>query len=406
MPPRKLTDTTVKALVAKPEKVRTDWFDKLLPGFGLRVSPAGAASWFVFYRLDGKLIRDIFARYPAKGLAVARDEARTRLDVVDRGRNPRQEEARQRAMEARQRAETFGVIGNQYKASHLPKLRSGDELWTNIEKDLLPEWTDTPVRDITRGAVTALLDRIETDRGLYARNRRLALIRHILNFALDRELVDANVAARIGMLDEAERERILTDAELVEIWHAAGQLVAPGNALVRQLILSGQRRNEVSETQWREVDEAERLWTVPAARMKSKLVHEVPLPPMMLALIRGVPTANDRKIYVFASPYRKEAPIGGFSQLKEQLDRQILEARQKVDPKAKPMAPWRLHDLRRTMRSGLSQLRIPAEIAERVIGHVPGGIRRVYDRFEYRDEKRQALNAWCSYVFALVSPEP
>src|SRR5262245_44762394 len=104
MPRRKLTDQTVKSLVAKPATVRTDYFDKLLPGFGLRVSPAGAASWFVFYRLDGKQVRDIFDRYPAKGLAAARDEARNRLDLVDRGRDPRQEEARQRAQEARQRA--------------------------------------------------------------------------------------------------------------------------------------------------------------------------------------------------------------------------------------------------------------------------------------------------------------
>ena len=158
--------------------------------------------------------------------------------------------------------------------------------------------------------------------------------------------------------------------------------------------------------EWPEVDEAEALWTIPVARMKSKLVHEVPLTSAMLALIQGVPTANSRKTYVFASPYRKDAPIGGFSQLKEELDRMILETRQKIDPESKPMVPWRLHDLRRTMRSGLSKLRVPAEIAERVIGHVPGGIRRVYDRFQYRDEKRDALERWSAHVRVLLDPVP
>lgn len=406
MPRRKLTDNTVKSLVKALGKGRTDYFDKLLPGFGLRVSPTGAASWFVFYRLDHKLVRDIFDRYPAKGLAAARDEARKRLDLVNRGRDPRSEEARQKAQEVRQRAETFAKIADDYRIAHLRKLRSGDELWAAIEADLLPDWRDLPIRDLTRGAIKSKLDRIEISSGPYARNRRLALIRNLLNYALDGELIDANVAARIKMLAEEARERILTDAELVEVWRASGQLVVPADALVRAFILSGQRRAEVAEMAWPEVNETERLWTVPAARMKSKLVHEVPLAPMMLALILGVPTANQRKTHVFASPYRKDAPIGGFSQLKEDLDRHILEARQKVDPKAEPMAPWRFHDLRRTMRSGLSKLRVPAEIAERVIGHVPGGIRRVYDRFEYRQEKRQALEAWCAYVDALINPRP
>jgi hypothetical protein len=217
MPRRKLTDQTIKSLVANPAKVRTDYFDRLLPGFGLRVSPAGTASWFVFYRLDSKQVRDIFDRYPAKGLSAARDEARFRLDLVDRGRNPRTEEARQKAQEARRRAATFGKVADDYKTTHLRKLRSGDELWAAIQADLLPDWKEVPIRDLTRGMIKAKLDQIEVARGPYARNRRLAVIRNMLNFALDGELVDANVAARLKMLEETERDRILTDAELVEM---------------------------------------------------------------------------------------------------------------------------------------------------------------------------------------------
>lgn len=406
MPRQKLTDLTVKSLAAKPGKLRTDHFDELLPGFGIRVSPAGACSWFVFYRVDGKLIRDIFARYPAKGLAIARGEARRRLDLVGRGIDPRQEEARQRAREARRRAETVKAVADSYKTAHLAKLKRGDELWSAIEADLLPAWGDTPIRDIGRGDVMRLLDRIETEKGIYARNRRLALIRHLFNFALDRELVDVNPAARIKMLAETARERVLSDAELVEVWRAAGLLTAPGGALVRMLVLTGQRRGEVAQTTWPEIDESDALWTIAAKRMKAGLVHEVPLAPAALALLQDLPKGADRKTYVFASPHRKDAPIGGFNVLKEDLDRHILEARQKLDPGAKPMADWRLHDLRRTMRSGLSKLRIPSEIAERCISHVPGGIRRVYDRYEFRAEKRHALEVWAAYVGSLVNPTP
>jgi integrase len=232
------------------------------------------------------------------------------------------------------------------------------------------------------------------------------LVRHLFNFALDRELVDSNPAARIKLLKEADRERVLTDAELVEVWNASRLLPSPLGALAKNLILTGQRRTECSGMAWTELDEAEALWVIPGERMKGKLIHEVPLAPAVIALLESLPAVGERKTYVFASTRRKDAPVSGFGVMKDELDWHILEARQKSDPTAKPMADWRLHDLRRTMRSGLSRLRIPSHIAERVIAHIPGGIQGVYDRFEYRDEKRQALEAWAAYVEALVDPKP
>lgn len=157
---------------------------------------------------------------------------------------------------------------------------------------------------------------------------------------------------------------------------------------------------------WSELDEGESLWTIPAERMKAGLPHEVPLPAPVLSTIGTRPQGDEPATYVFSTGRRGDAPISGFNKLKLQLDKHILEARQKADPAAKPMAEWRLHDLRRTVRSGLSRLRVPPHVAERVLAHVPGGIQRVYDRHEYRDEKRQALDAWAAYVDALVNPKP
>jgi hypothetical protein len=122
------TDLSVKRLTTKPPASgRVDYFDKTLPAFGLRVRPA--ASRFVFYRVDGKQVRDIFARHPTKSLVAARQEARDRLDLVDRGRDPRTEAARQKAQEVRQRAETFGKVADSYKAARLDKKRSGKAAW-------------------------------------------------------------------------------------------------------------------------------------------------------------------------------------------------------------------------------------------------------------------------------------
>src|SRR5262249_25330299 len=194
MPVTKLTDRTLKAL-KPPSSGRIDYFDSILPAFGLRLSSTGAASWFLFYRVDGRQVRDIIGRYPAKGLAEARQEARGKLDLVNHGRDPRQEDARQRAAEAKRRAETFGAVADLYHEGHLSKLASGEELWLRAQDDLLPAWQATPIRDVTRGAVMALLDRIEKGKGIYARNRRLALIRSMLNFALHRELLYAKASA-------------------------------------------------------------------------------------------------------------------------------------------------------------------------------------------------------------------
>jgi len=255
----------------------------------------------------------------------------------------------------------------------------------------------------------ALLDRIEKAKGVYARNRRLALIRSMLNFALDRELVDANVAARIKLIEEPDRDRVLSDPELAEIWTAAGNLADPFRRYTRMLILTGQRRREVSDMGYAEVDEAAKLWTVPAVRMKARELHEVPLPALAMTLLDG--TADDgekmpRGTFVFSTGRRGDRPISGFNKLKLQLDRHIQAARHARDPKAQPMAEWRLHDIRRTVRSGLARLRVQPHIAERVLAHVPGGVEAVYDRHQYRDGKRDALEAWAQHIERILNPQP
>jgi integrase len=405
MPKIRLTDLSLKRVTAQlPATGRVDYFDLTLPAFGIRVSSTGVASWFLFYRVDGKQVRDIIGRFPKKSLTTARQEARDKLELIERGRDPRQEDARQRAQEARRRAETFGSVADQYHTAHLAKLSRGEELWKRVQDDLLPAWKDLPIRDLGRGAVMTILDAIEKDKGAYARNRRLALIRNLLNFALDRELVDANVAARLKMLDEPARERTLSDAEVVEIWQATAVLSQAFGGFVRMLLLTGQRRREVSNMAWREVDEADALWILPPERMKAGLTHEVPLAPAAMAILNELPKSDERGTYTFSTGRRGDVPVSGFNAVKEQIDAHILEARQAADPKAKAMPDWRLHDLRRTMRSGLSRLRIPSHIAERVLAHVPGGIQATYDRFEYRDEKRHALEAWAAYVLGVVNP--
>ncbi|MBV5323786.1 MAG: tyrosine-type recombinase/integrase [Rhodospirillaceae bacterium] len=383
---------------------RVDWFDTTKPGLVLRLSETGAKSWAAMYRLDGKLVRDTIGKFPKVTLAAARDAAGARLEAADRGEDPRQAEARRLALEAKRRSDTFEALAKQYQKAKLAKLRSGDELWAALERDLMPTWRSTPIRDLTRATIMERLDEIEADYGPYARNRRAALLSAMFNFGIDRGLAESNPAARIEKLGEVERDRVLSDSEIVEIWHAAGKLTQPLGPLIRLLILTGQRRSEIGDMEWTELDKAGGLLAVRADRMKGKIAHEVPLPPAAMALFDDLPAYAEPKTYVFASLRRKDAPVNAFSQVKAELDRHILEARLERDPKAQPMPHWVFHDLRRSMRSGLSRLRIPRDIAERVIAHTPGGVEKVYDRFEFRDEKRNAISTWCNHVAALLDP--
>jgi integrase len=175
------------------------------------------------------------------------------------------------------------------------------------------------------------------------------------------------------------RERVLTDAELRVLWIGANELAYPGGPFIKMLILTGQRRGEVAGMLWSEIHSG--LWVIPAARMKMKSQHVVPLVPEVRALLDSLPRIND---FVFTNG---RGPIGGFDYIRRRL----------------PGDGWTLHDIRRTVRTGLSALRIASEVSERVIGHVPTGLVRVYDRHDYLDEKREALQVWTAHLTRIVN---
>ena len=194
------------------------------------------------------------------------------------------------------------------------------------------------------------------------------------------------------------RERVLTDDEIRAVWNAALSTPYPFGPLVRLTMMLGQRREEIAGATWSEIDLAAATWIIPKERYKTGAEHVVPLPRQAVGLLKEVsklcpkPEGADAAHFVFST--RPGSRFQGFTKCKERLDT-LSET-----------SDWTIHDLRRTLRTGLSALRVDPDIAERVVGHVIGGVRGIYDRHSFFEEKRRALQRWADRLATIVKQKP
>ena len=203
----------------------------------------------------------------------------------------------------------------------------------------------------------------------------------------DRTGDGTHTASRRDTAHERSRDRVLTDAELCAVWNASSKMSYPIGHFVKLLILTGQRIREVASLKRSEISEVHNIWTIPAAKTKNQLDQEVPLSPQALSVIASCPKLGD---YLLMSGRRAEQPINCFSGAKRDIDVILAEDG--------PIGHWTWHDLRRTFRTGLSGLGIDPHIAERTLNHIDGGLRRVYDRHDYRELKRNAMERWGNFI--------
>jgi integrase len=246
----------------------------------------------------------------------------------------------------------------------------------------------TPAAELSRSAVVRVLDSLADDGKTAMASRTAAYGRACYQWAVKRGSLSTNPFHALPLAAVVKRERVLTDEELRAIWEATER---PGSfsAIVRMLILTGQRREEVAGMTWGDVADDLSAWTVPSAMAKNGVAHLVPLSTQAHAILRAVPRAAGGGI-VFPG---LRGPFNGFSKAKEALDT------------ASGVKDWRLHDLRRTLATGLQKLGVRLEVTEAVLNHVSGsraGIVGVYQRHSWSDEKRAALSAWGEHVARIV----
>ena len=384
MPKRALTAASVER-IKPPQKGQVDIFDQGYPGLALRVSYGGRKSWVFFYRIGGKLRRMSLGTYPALSLKEAHDAWREARNNAQAGRDP--SHAAKRSAGARDFA---SVLDDWFKRDQANN-RSVESTRRLIDLDVTPVWQHRLVGDIDRADVMDILDRI-VDRGSPIVARRLhAHLHRFFVWCVARGYIDVNPMMYLPKPAAArKRERVLSDDELSRGWRAVKELGWPHGAAIQLLILTGARRQEIAELTRAELKGD--IIELSGGRTKNGQPHIIPLSSPALHILEAAPRVAGSN-FIFTVQGRR--PIASWSQIKRRLDSEL------------GLPEWRIHDLRRTVATGLQKLKTPLEVTESILGHTSGsrgGIVGVYQRYDYAAEKRAALEAWGSHVMALVRP--
>jgi len=409
------TDRELKAL--KPGADWVDVVDSKTPGLLVRVGPLNAKKQFkrtfcYAARFPGSTsrVRAALGEYDLDlTLEQAREKAGEWRRLIRDGIDPRKQ-AEKAAEEAEsQRKLRFDVLMEDYVKRRLPALRSGPQVEQMLRRDVLPFWKDKLITDIKRPDVIEVVEAV-IDRGSpgQARNTLFA-VRAFLNWVVTRGVMETSPCDRLDLKNllgkKKVRQRVLLDHEIRAFWQACGRLAYPYGDLFKLLLVTGQRRTEVAEASWPEIDTASKLFVVPPSRFKSDAEHRVPLSPMAMEVIDSLPRFKSSDAKYLFSVENGRKPVSGYADAKVKLDAAMLEILREADPEA-VLPPFVLHDLRRTMRTRLSSLRIPTEVAEMVIGHAKTGLARVYDLHAFEDEMRDALDRWAAKLQSIVNPTP
>ena len=406
----KLSQETIKRLPVPAKGNRVTYFAgaviqgaKAPRGFGVRVTAGGARAFVLNYRLRGLEHRFTIGAWPDWSALKAVREARGLRQRVDRGENPIEDRTPSPAM-ASVTSMLDDFVARHVRNKNQP-LRSADEYESAFNRLVKPRIGNLSIYEVRRSHINKMLDKIEDENGLVMADRTLAYLRKAFNWYAARD-DQFNVPVVRGMArikpKERARTRILSDQEIRIIWPVLGELGTFG-ALVKTLLLTAQRRDEIAQMSRREIGE-DTIWEIPAERYKTKRPNFIPLSKAALAVIEAQPKFDDCD---FVFPSRAETPFSGFGKSKAELDKAVFAAMKKQatkGAKVEPIPNWTLHDLRRTAKTLMVRAGVRPDISERVLGHVIAGVEGTYDRHSYADEKREALEKLAVMIERILNP--
>jgi integrase len=422
---KQLTATKIGGLKPAPEGQRYQVMDTEVPGFGVRVTDTGNKTFILRTRYPGSVSpsRRELGRCGDLSLTDAREKARRWRSLVRQGVDPATEELRQRTAEIRKLKTTFGAVVDDFIRDKLPGERKGKDVEREIRRDLLPKWRDLAITEITDHHVSSLIKEKGRDGKVGARNL-LALIKRFFRWAVAQPEYGiasspcANIRAT-DILGEMKRSkaRVLSADELFALWRAASRMPYPVGPVYKMLCLTALRLNEATDASWNDFNMREKIWVIPAERMKGKdsgkkqaRAHAVPLTAELLALLETLPRFKNGT-FLFSTTFGR-SPTWMGTKIKERLNRRMLLTLRALaksrgdDPSGVELPHFVNHDIRRTVRSQLSRLKVTEEAREAVLAHARPGIKGTYDLHDYLDEKREALELWAARLHEIVEPKP
>jgi integrase len=428
---KNLTPTLITGLKKARKDERYQVMDAQVPGFGVRVTDKGHKTFILRIRYPGSSTpsRREIGNCADITLTAAREKARSWRSLVARGIDPAVEEEKERQERLRQQAFTFAAVVDDFIRQKLSGERRGQSVEREIRRDLLPTWAGKPIASITdTDVITIVRSKLARKRpgahdGQNAARNLLALLKRFFRWVIAQRTYGLTtspceglrVLETIGEMKGA-RDRTLTDDEIFAFWRAASRMPYPHGHVYRVLILTGLRLNEAADASWPEFKH-DGIWVIPAERMKGKnagkkqaRAHAVPITDALAAVLKDIPRFNGGT-YLFSTTNGESAVWIG-SKIKERLDRRMsltLRALARMrgdDPASVELPPFVNHDIRRTVRSRLSRLKVTEEAREAVLAHARPGIKGVYDLHDYLDEKREALELWAARLKAIVAPAP
>jgi integrase len=430
--------TVAAVLKYTPGTARREIRDSLAPGLYLVIQPkpSGAKSWAQrFRRPDGRPAKLTLGRVantettdePVLGGALSLRQARELANRYDRQRatgsdvieDIKADRSRKTAAAADRAANTFGRCLREFFADYKTKWQTRPRRWRDdaallglrypfgadpataepsvIKGSLADIWHDKAVANIDGHDVHAVVDDARRH-GSAGRARKLyAGLSVLFRWLRQQQRVTANPCAGVYRPGPPQaRERVLSDNEIAVFWRGCDAIGTPYGALFKLLLLTGCRRREASDMTRGELSDG--IWTIPGSRTKNHRSYALALPPLALETINSVPVIAGEAGFVFTVDGKRG--VNTFSQAKRELDQVMAKIA------GQPVAPWRLHDLRRTCASGLAALGVQLPTIERVLNHISGsfgGIVGVYQKHEFAAEKAEALERWAQHLIGLIA---
>jgi integrase len=370
---KKLTDASV-ARLPLPATGRSDCWDLLLPGFGLRVSATGRRTWNLIRRKPGgkNPVREKLGEFPAMGVAEAR--ARARAALAEPAVSP---------VKLEELIEQFLAHGRTRKGRSL-RQNSVDQYRRNLANYAAPLHRRA-VAEIHRRDIAALLHRVSITSGAPTARLVRAMLARLWAYAIEVGLVEYNVVSGTPGYVTSQRDRVLSDHELRLLWAATEEPEAY-HIIIRLLLLLGCRRSEIGSLRWSELVDGE--LRLPSSRTKNGLPLVLPLPEMARAELARWPRAVGRDLLFGGHSPRG---FGGWTEAKHELDARLCFDR-----------PWRVHDCRRTVETRLASLGVPKQISDKILNHAAPAVTRAYDHYDYLRDKGEALQRWADALKRIV----